>query len=251
MKTNTDNPQQAAVRTRTLLCLACLLGGVAIAPAQEFKITGTRIAPDGRILIQYPATTNSYYLLYRGELTNITLGTDAKLGVDGLGELVGVNVRTNGSSAFFRVRQVPLDQPLDSDGDGWDDATELAAASNPLDRTSRPFMMVSSAPATALLLPSPQGGEGLANNTVVATPPAALLLPMPTGYEGMALNTFVALPPASLLLPIPTGAEGMALNTFVALPPAALMLPLDQGAAGLPLSTQIAQPPVSVQINVP
>jgi hypothetical protein len=135
LKTNEHNPQRASIRTSLVLCMVCLLGGLAVVLAQDFRITGTRIGADGRIVLRHPADTNSYYILYRGGLTNIALATDVKLGTNGLGELVGVNVNNNGASTFFRVRQVPLSAPLDTDGDGMDDVFELRhpAVLNPLD----------------------------------------------------------------------------------------------------------------------
>ena len=58
-------------------------------------------------------------------MTNINTAADMALGVRGegvLGESAPIN---SGSAAFYRIRQVLLTQPLDTDGDGLDDVTEL------------------------------------------------------------------------------------------------------------------------------
>ena len=206
-----------------LTAMVCFWFGPLPLRAQMFQITGVRVRTDGCIVLSYPAETNSYYVMYGGDLTNITQATALRLGTNGLSEIAGPNVRTNTGPGFFRLRQVPLAQPLDSDGDGWDDLTELAENSNPLDPTSRPRIMVFSGP------------------------PVAMLLPSPTGTEGVPANTAAALPPASLLLPVPTGAEGLSPNTTFGHPPAALLLPSNQGAEGVPLNTSLGRPPVSLE----
>jgi hypothetical protein len=240
-------PTRLACRRLThCAALALLLTGAARLPAQDFRITGAYLRADGRLVLQYPADTNSYYVLHQGPLTNLTQAADVKLGVNGTGELIGGIPETNRVDGFFRVLQVPVTQPLDSDRDHWNDVDEITVGSNPLDPRSRPPMMVVSAPPVAVLLPADVGPAGLALNTTVASPPAALLLPANSGPEGLALNTTVANPPVALLLPANEGPAGLALNTTIATPPVTLLLPADQGPGGLALNTTVANPPVSL-----
>ena len=242
MKTYPSSVQRPLCRLVWLAALALLLGGAARLPAQDFRITGAHLRPDGRIVLQYPANTDSYYVLHQGPLTDLTQAADVELGVNGTGALVGSPAAGTGAEVFFRVLQVPVTQPLDSDGDGWNDVDEITVGSNPLDPRSRPPMMVVSAPPVGVLLPANVGPAGLALNTTVANPPVALLLPADCGPEGLALNATVANPPIAVLLPAKEGSGGLALNTTVALPPVALLLPADVGPAGLALNTTVANP---------
>lgn len=236
---------------RGFLVCAVLLAAARPLGAADFQITGAYLRADGRLVLQHPATTNAYYILYHGDLTNLTQTTDVKLGVNGTGELVGVNIFTNAAYGFFRAAEVPLTQPLDSDGDGWNDVDEITVGSNPLDPRSRPPITVVAAPPVTLLLPANVGSEGLAWNTAVAQPPVSLLLPANEGAGGLPPNTTLASPPLALLLPTDAGPEGLAWNTALAQPPVALLLPASLGAAGLTNNTVLGQPPVRLQIGTP
>ena len=102
-----------------ILCAAEEAGG------QEFRIASTSIAPDGRVILQYPSNPANYYILFRGsDIADIVSAVDMALGVGVEGEL------SDGDSpeqaAFFRVREVPVTAPLDTDGDGIDDVWELS-----------------------------------------------------------------------------------------------------------------------------
>lgn len=112
-------------------------------PPPGFRITGISFGPDGNPLIEHIADTNSYFILLAGtQLTNITFAADMALplGTNGLGQLRDfISAHTN-ATRFFRVRKVPLSQPLDSDHDGIDDVWELHRIAtqyplNPLDPT--------------------------------------------------------------------------------------------------------------------
>ncbi len=112
-------------------------------PPPEFRITDIVIPPDGKPLIHHTADTNFYYILLAGnQITNIssTAGMALPSGTNGLGQLNDFASAFTNSARFYRVRKVPIAQPLDSDGDGIDDIWELNHASqpeslNPLDPT--------------------------------------------------------------------------------------------------------------------
>jgi hypothetical protein len=105
-----------------LVCAAC----VPVLTAQELRITDFTIAPGGRPTLHFGSDSNSYYILYRGNtITNIAHPVDVRMGQADQGQLVDPSFAATNASAFYRIRQVPLNQPLDSDSDGIDDVYEL------------------------------------------------------------------------------------------------------------------------------
>jgi hypothetical protein len=107
-------------------CGLTLLGSALVA-AQGLRISDAKFGPDQKLHIAFTADPNSYYILYRGNVvTNIFSTTDAALApASKLGELTDRLPRSTAEAAFFRIRQVPMGQPLDLDGDGIDDVYEL------------------------------------------------------------------------------------------------------------------------------
>jgi hypothetical protein len=76
----------------------------------------------------------SYSILDRGQtVTNITVPAAMKLNSGSCANVLSLmdpmSVFSN-TSAFYRVRQVPIAQPLDSDGDDIDDIYELRHANS-------------------------------------------------------------------------------------------------------------------------
>jgi hypothetical protein len=111
-------------------------GNVQQAAAQTFSITNFSVGPSGARTAQFSADTNSYYILYGGTvITNISQPISLVLGVAGALSLQDTSPQL--AAQFYRVAQIPLTQPLDSDGDGIDDVFELTYAGclNPLDAT--------------------------------------------------------------------------------------------------------------------
>lgn len=112
-----------------------LLGGLAVWAGQELWIEEVTLE-EGRPRVLHSSDTDSYYLLVRGtEVTGITWAVDAALGRDVAGQLSDPALLGPSASAFYRVLQVPIAHPLDTDGDGIDDVFELRhrAFLNPLD----------------------------------------------------------------------------------------------------------------------
>ena len=92
----------------------------------EFRITALTIGPDNRPRIEYGASSNQYYLLLRGtSLTNLTQPVSAKLFTVPNHVLSDSNAVALTGSVFYRLRAVPVAEPLDSDGDGLNDVYEL------------------------------------------------------------------------------------------------------------------------------
>lgn len=102
--------------------------------AQEFRVTQVVLDAGGRPRVTVPGSTNSYYILRRGdEPHEIRLPVNIVLGTEGAVSLM--DSRRHRDATFLRVQRVPVDSPLDTDGDGIDDHYELLhpAFLNPLD----------------------------------------------------------------------------------------------------------------------
>ncbi|MBI2926985.1 MAG: hypothetical protein HYY24_14920 [Verrucomicrobia bacterium] len=120
-----------------LLVAAAGLLSLAIVVAQEFRINEVQHGPDGTVL-RHPARPDRYYRLLRGErVVEISFTVELRLGEardppTGLGTLR--DPAPPAEAAFYRVEEVPLTAPNDSDGDGIDDLFELRhpRALNPL-----------------------------------------------------------------------------------------------------------------------
>jgi hypothetical protein len=142
-------PRSRALRACLWFVVACTLGPAVL--GQGFHIQDLKLDPAGRIHVSYPSDTNSYYILYRGRTaTNVALPVSMALGISPQGTLDEPNRINSAAVAFYRVRQVPIAQPLDIDGDGLDDVIELRHAPflNPLDPTDGgPLRIKSSSPA--------------------------------------------------------------------------------------------------------
>ncbi len=104
-----------------------LLGDLSGVPAlaQGLRITDIRREGAGTVVVEHPARATAYYLLFRGtSLTDINHVVAAKLGVTGNGSVSDTGALA--TTGFYRLEEVPLDAPLDTDGDLIDDAYELA-----------------------------------------------------------------------------------------------------------------------------
>lgn len=120
-----------SLSSRTLCALGrCLLVAFAAlsGSAQDLRVTDPQLSADGIVTLSHAASTNAYYILYRGEtLGSIAVPRDLQPGLLPIGVLTDRPPRPE--TAFYRVREVPLEQPLDSDGDGLNDAYELSFGS--------------------------------------------------------------------------------------------------------------------------
>jgi len=78
-----DNRREGSARPRLVLAigLVVLTALAAVLMAQQFRITGVGIGPDGRTRIQHESDPDSYFILRRGKIvTNIGLTIDMALG---------------------------------------------------------------------------------------------------------------------------------------------------------------------------
>src|SRR5258708_3215216 len=92
--------------------------------AADLKLLQTTLGADGKLQIEHTSDPASYYILYRGDtVVDISFVVDMAFGIQGTGHLT--DSQTNGTAGFYRVLQVPLTTPLDTDGDGIDDVYEL------------------------------------------------------------------------------------------------------------------------------
>src|SRR4051812_40807360 len=88
------------------------------------NITSFSVRADQQVEIVHSSNTNSYYILLRGN-SPLFIDTivDLKPGVAPVSALS--DRPSNFSAVFYRVREVSLRAPVDSDSDGIDDAYEL------------------------------------------------------------------------------------------------------------------------------
>jgi hypothetical protein len=115
------------LRTRVLRPIwSLLLLAVFAVHAVEPKISDIRLETDGRAKVTVAADASSYYVLYRGEVvTDIRLVSQLGLGAAGSVQLTDSQAPAPAAARFYRVEQVPLSAPKDSDEDGIDDVYEL------------------------------------------------------------------------------------------------------------------------------
>jgi len=87
---------------------------------------GIQLLPSGALVVTHEASTNLYYLLYRGtDLSSIRTPVDASLAQGSRSTLQDSAAPAVFGAGFYRVIGVPLATPLDSDVDGIDDVYEL------------------------------------------------------------------------------------------------------------------------------
>ena len=106
---------------------ATILCGVTIhsVRAQEFQVEAIALAQPGRLAVTCNSLTNQYYLLYFGtNVAQITTPVDMRLGTPGSLQLEHW-VAGAAEQGFYRVRQVPQANPLNIDGDSFNDVLEL------------------------------------------------------------------------------------------------------------------------------
>lgn len=170
------------VLRRSSAFLAALLHLSGLSPrifAQDFHITQARLDSNNRPRVEFAGSATNYYVLHRGnDVLTITNPVALLLGSDGPMEFTGAALAPAPSAVFFRVHQIPLTQPADSDGDGIDDLWEFyrAGTLNPLD------------PADAQRI-APSGKTYLLEYQAATFPPPKLVETSPAnGESGVAVT---------------------------------------------------------------
>lgn len=127
----------------------------------------------------------------------------------------------------------------DSDRDGWEDEVEISAGSNPLDATSKPAYVVSSAPSLSVVHPSL--GE-VGTLTIASAPLVSLLSPRLVEADGVivASRPPIAVAASALVgVDLPTVASG----TW----PGIVLQDFESASSNSPSPLLIAYPPAKVQ----
>lgn len=120
-----------------LLVLGCVMALLVSGPggwAQGLEILSLSRGEGGRVEIRFEGAADSYYVLRRTEQVQLPLApVNLARGVEGPHILTDPQPPVN--AAFYRVEQIPLASPLDSDNDGLDDVYELERSTvlDPLD----------------------------------------------------------------------------------------------------------------------
>ena len=92
--------------------------------AQELAIDGIAILEDDTVQIEFRGLDTAYFVLYRGTTVNsVTSAVD--IGITSVDGGFLYDRFPSSDSRFYRVRAVPIDDPLDIDGDGIDDVYEF------------------------------------------------------------------------------------------------------------------------------
>ncbi|MFN0067318.1 MAG: Ig-like domain-containing protein [Limisphaerales bacterium] len=127
------NGRLSAALCGFLLCLVARL------PAAEVRILDSGLTGDRRFLVQPSAVAGHYFILLDGpDPAAVNRAVDVAPAAASP-RVLGAPANPAGT-AFFRVHAVPVDAPVDSDGDGMDDLFELERAPllNPLDAADGP-----------------------------------------------------------------------------------------------------------------
>lgn len=100
------------------------LGLCATPTSAQVRITQANLTLDGHPQITFTTTTLSYYILYRASV--VTGGfAPVKMGLGANGSITLVDGTAAGKTLFYRIGEIGLNSPLDSDQDGIDDVYEL------------------------------------------------------------------------------------------------------------------------------
>src|SRR6187549_3305574 len=90
--------------------------------AQDLRIIDSNLSSEDQFLVTHSSATSFYYILYRGTtVQTISTPVDLALGEEGTGQLIDPSSSKSAPQAYYLVRQVPLSQSLDLDGDGLPD----------------------------------------------------------------------------------------------------------------------------------
>src|SRR5262245_6379137 len=103
--------------------------------AQDLRIIDSKLSSEDQFVVTHSSATSFYYILYRGATVSaISTPVDLALGEESTGQLIDPNSSKSAPQAYYIVRQAPLSQSLDLDGDGLPDVFELqrSAYLNPL-----------------------------------------------------------------------------------------------------------------------
>jgi hypothetical protein len=94
--------------------------------AQTFRVTDFFVDPQDRAHVRYESDPNFYDALHRSSaISQFGSAVELALGVNGEGILSDQNRIGPDTTVFYRVQRISVVQPLDSDGDGLNDVTEL------------------------------------------------------------------------------------------------------------------------------
>lgn len=111
--------------------LLCLLAGPNELRAQGVNISSFSIAGNGTRQLGFSGDATNYYVLYRGTtLANLATPLQVVLGASPITAMQDLSAQP--SAAFYRVRTIATNAPVDLDGDGVDDVAELRTGTNPL-----------------------------------------------------------------------------------------------------------------------
>jgi len=202
--------------------LFLLIGSLTKLHSQLFEIESIRVESGDTIVIKHGAETEHYYLLIQGDqITEITTTVDAALVEGASGEFRDAGPLPD--RRFYKIQQVPVNAPLDSDGDGIDDIYELERSNilDPLNSTDalldpdnnqlthlEEYQLASTTTASA----SPSDGTG----GVAVTRETIIYLsnPLSVGISDIADAVYAAFGEERLIARIEVGVDRKSITLF-------------------------------------
>jgi hypothetical protein len=123
------NPNRACVPRWCANMLSVLTPGFAALLAlplcaQQLQISSIELGAENRARVHYSATSNYYYLLLRGD-TIASVDRPVAAALFSVTNATLIDPTNLLQSAFYRLREIAVADPFDSDGDGLDDVFEL------------------------------------------------------------------------------------------------------------------------------
>lgn len=242
--------------------------------AQDFRIISIELDAANRPRLEFEASPESYYVLFRGESVQnlnspVAITTNSSVLIDPMA--FGLMDR----SRFFRIRKAPLAAPLDTDGDSIDDLFEMRLPTvlsplNSADGNEDPDNDdLTNAEEYALgtnLEAADTDGDGWIDgiergdgtdpfnpasrpqHSLLARPNVLLDLPSPDAAGTSGQSLVLARPP--LLIDVPSadfyGTSGTAI--VLARPSLQIDLPSAEAFGATDTATYLARPPISIDI---
>jgi hypothetical protein len=134
----------------------------------------------------------------------------------------------------------------DSDGDGWDDKTELVMNSDPLNPQQTPKLFFTGNPFIDVIVPGVPVGSLPSLGSVYASPPIDLVVPGIPNVASVSLGLVTAAPQVDVVLPAAPPSQVGSLVYTVAQPTIDFVIPGPTSSGIAFLGIVLAQPPVDV-----
>jgi hypothetical protein len=134
----------------------------------------------------------------------------------------------------------------DTDGDRWDDKTEITEGTDPLNRTSTPRFYIAALPAVDVLIPGVVPSQLPPLGALTASPAVEVIIPGPVPFDSAPLGMIASRPAVDVLIPGLNPSEVPALGSLAAQPSVDVLIPGAVSSQLQGLGTITAHPAVDV-----